>query len=282
MLKLNTSAIAVALVLSLAGPAAAQDPNEVVATVGDTEITMGQLVLARTQLPGQYDQFPDEVLFEGILDQLIQQQLLADSLTEITDRARAATANAQREILAGVAIDALTQVAVTEDAVQALYQEMFGGAEPTPEFNASHLLVETEEEAVAAKERVDGGEDFADVARDVSTGPTGPQGGNLGWFGAGRMVAEFEQAVQELEAGEVSGPVQTQFGWHIIKLNDIRMQDQPELEMVRRQIEAQVRENVVEERLQVLASGTEIVRPEPGDFDPSLINRVDILDNARQ
>ncbi len=85
---------------------------------------------------------------------------------------------------------------------------------------ASHILVETEEEALAAKERIDAGEDFAEVAKEVSTDGSAQQGGELGAFGKGNMVPEFEEAAFSLEVGEVSDPVQSLFGWHVIKVTD--------------------------------------------------------------
>ena len=90
------------------------------------------------------------------------------------------------------------------------------------EYNASHILVATEGEAIQLKIEIDDGADFSQSARDNSTGPSGPSGGELGWFGPGVMVPPFEKAVFALEVGEVSNPVQTLFGWHLIKLNQVR------------------------------------------------------------
>ena len=106
-------------------------------------------------------------------------------------------------------------------------------------------------EAAAAKARIDDGAAFADVARDVSTGPTGPNGGNLGWFGVGAMVPAFEEAVMALEVGGVTEPFETQFGWHVATLLDTRVQPRPTIDDL---------------------------RPEPGQFDPSLVDATDLLD----
>lgn len=270
-----------ALFLGLATLATAQDAtaDTVIATVGDTEITLGQMIITRAQLPQQYAQLPDEVLFVGVLDQLIQQQLLADMLEETPARVEFALQNERRTLLAGEVINNITAAAITEEALQAAYDARFADVEPATEYNASHLLVETEEEAIAAKARVEeGGEDFADVARDVSTGPTGPNGGNLGWFGEGQMVPEFENAVIGMEVGTVAGPVQTQFGWHVIALNETRQAELPTLDSVRQEITLQLQEAAIQERLAELEAATAVTRPEEGAFDPALISNLDLLE----
>ena len=283
-----------ALSFTLAGAAMAQDVatetpeataetpdvtiDTVVAKVGDTEITMGEVIIARAQLPQQYSQFPDEVLFDGVIDQLIQQQLLSDALEEVPARVDLALKNERRAMMAGEVITSIAESAATEEDIQAAYDARFADVEETQEFNASHLLVETEEEAAAAKARIDDGAEFADVARDVSTGPTGPNGGNLGWFGPGAMVPEFENAITSLEVGAVSEPFETQFGWHVARLNEMRMQPRPTLEDLRRELTAELHEAAVTARLDELSAAQEIVKPAEGDFDPAVINNLELLD----
>lgn len=280
MLKHVTFLGSAALSFALATSALAQDvtADTVVARVGDTEITMGEVIIARAQLPQQYDQFPDAVLFDGVIDQLIQQQLLADAMETVPARIDLALQNERRAMLAGEVITAITETAVTEEALQAAYDARFADADDVSEFNASHLLVETEEEAIAAKARIDDGAEFADVARDVSTGPTGPNGGNLGWFGAGAMVPEFENAIMAIEVGDVTDPFQTQFGWHVATLNEMRVQSRPSLDDLRRELTGQLQEAAVTARLEELSAGQDITKPADGDFDPEIINNLDLLD----
>ena len=269
------------LALSFAAATAqAQDAtaDTVIATVGETEITLGQMIIARAQLPQQYTHFPDDVLFQGVLDQLIQQQVLADSLTDVPGRVAFAIENERRSLMAGEVINNITTGAATDDAIAAAYQERYASATPATEYNASHLLVETEEEAIAAKARIDAGEEFADVARDVSTGPTGPNGGNLGWFGKGQMVAEFEATTVALTVGDVSDPVQTQFGWHVVTLLDTRNKDVPTLDAVRQELFGEIQEAAIQARLSELTEAATIVKPEADAFDPSLISNLDLLD----
>ncbi|MDO7557293.1 MAG: peptidylprolyl isomerase [Loktanella sp.] len=278
MLKHATFFGAMALSLAATGVfAEGETAATVVATVDGTEITLGQMIIARAQLPQQYAQLPDDVLFEGILDQLVQQQVLADGFGEAPARVDYAITNERRSLLAGEEINRITMTTVTEEAVKAAYDAKFADSAPSTEYNASHLLVETEEEALAAKARIDAGEDFATVAKEVSTGPTGPNGGNLGWFGAGQMVPEFEEAVKAMSPGEVSEPVKTQFGWHVVTLLETRNAEAPALEDVQQEIFAEVQEAAIQARLVELKDAAEITLPEPDAFDPTLISNIDLL-----
>jgi peptidyl-prolyl cis-trans isomerase C len=223
--RLRTTAAATALAASIVwiAPAAqAQDADTVVATVNGTEITLGHMIMVRAGLPEQYLSLPDDVLWDGILDQLVQQSVLAQTGTEERSKRLAlALDNEERALRAAEAVEGIVESATSDSAVQEAYEAAYadgGGVE----FNAAHILVETEEAAAALVEQARGGADFATLARENSTGPSGPNGGDLGWFGPGMMVAPFEEAVLALEVGAVSDPVQTQFGWHVIKLNETR------------------------------------------------------------
>jgi len=271
------AALAGGLALGLAAaPVAAQDADTVVATVGDTEITLGHMIVARQTLPRQYQQLPDEVLFDGLLDQLIQQNALAQSVDDPTRATELTIDNQRTGLLAGEAIGRVGQAAVTDEAIQAAYEERYAEAEPSTEYNASHILVETEEEAQALIGQLGDGGDFAELAREHSTGPSGPEGGALGWFGPGMMVPEFEEAVTSLEPGEVSEPVQTQFGWHVVKLNETRMAEAPPLEDVRGEIAQQLREDAVQSHIEEVVEATEVSRAEV-EVDPSVLSDMSLV-----
>jgi peptidyl-prolyl cis-trans isomerase C len=283
MLKHATIMASATLVIMLSASVRAQDStaeatrDTVVATVNGTEITIGQMIITRAQLPQQYQDLPDDVLFSGILEQLVQQQLLADQMTEDPARVKIALDNQRRSLLAGEVINALTLGAVTEDAIKAAYEARFANAAPVTEYHAAHILVETQEEALAVKARIDAGADFTDTAREMSTGPSGPSGGDLGWFSEGMMVPEFEEAVFALEPEQVSDPVQTQFGWHIIKLLETRIKEAPTLDDLRNELVAQIQQAAVEAKLAELTEAAEIVMPEQGAFDPTVLKNLDLL-----
>lgn len=269
-----------ALILTLASPVVAQDAtaDTVVATVGETEITLGEMIIARAQLPQQYQSLPADVLFDGVLEQLIQQQLLADATTVVPARVEYALRNERRSLLAGESIDTLSVSTMTDAAVQDAYDAKYESAVSETEFNAAHLLVATEEEAIAAKARVTEGEEFGDVAKDVSTGPSGPSGGSLGWFGAGQMVTAFEEAVMTMDVGAVSDPVETQFGFHVIQLVETRVKEAPALEDVRSELMAEAQETAIQARLIELTEAAEIMMPEDGAIDPALLGDLTLLE----
>lgn len=280
MMKHLLNLPALGLVAAMALPAAAQDSGTVVATVNGTEITIGHMIIARATLPAQFQELPDEVLFNGILEQLVQQTLLAQSYTgDLPDRALLSLENETRSLTAGEALELVLQTAITPAAIQAAYEARFADAtEATKEYNASHILVETEEAALAIKAEIDGGADFAASAREKSTGPSGPNGGQLGWFGAGAMVPTFEAAVVELEVDEVSEPVQTQFGWHIIKLNETRVQERPALEEIRAELEEEIRVVAVEAHIAELEAGASVDQSPAAEINPAILSDLTLVE----
>ncbi len=281
MQKPLTFLSSLALAAAVALPVAAQDEpgvDTVVATVNDTEITLGHMLVARATLPQQYQQLPDDVLFKGILDQLVQQTALADSFTgELPPRVTLSIENETRSLTAGEAIEGVMAEDVSDEELQAAYDAQYKDAEPEQEFNASHILVETKEEADAIKSELDGGADFAEVAKEKSTGPSGPGGGSLGWFGPGMMVPAFEEAVAGMEAGSVSDPVETQFGWHVIKLNETRTAEAPALEDVREELETQVRQTKVQTAIEIITEAAEVDRSAAEGIDPTVLKNTEWL-----
>lgn len=270
---------ALGLAVTFAMPVQAQDANTVVATVNGKSITLGHMIVARAILPEQYQQLPNEVLFEGILKQLVEQTLLAGAFDgTLPKRIPISLENEQRSLIAGETLEVVLSQALSEDAVKAAYDAQFADAEPSKEYNASHILVETEEEALAIQAGVDGGADFATVAKEKSTGPSGPNGGSLGWFGKGAMVPSFEAAVVGLEVGAVSAPVQTQFGWHVIILNETRNTSAPELDAVRVEIEGTLRQEAVTTKIEELREAATIDQSGVEVIDPSILSDLSIVE----
>jgi peptidyl-prolyl cis-trans isomerase C len=278
MKQLLASAAIVALTaLPLAAQEGEVGADTVLATVNGNEITVGHLAAMCALLPPEYQQLPAQVLFDGMLEQLVQQQVLADvARDDMTTQMRLGLENEERAFLAASLIDRIAMEDITEEEIQAEYDAQFGSVEPPQEFNASHILVETEAEAQALIDELAEGADFAELAAEHSTGPSGPNGGQLGWFTAGMMVPEFENAVFALEPGEVSVPVQTQFGWHVIVLNDVRAQEPPAIDAVRADLVEGLRRARVEARMDELMNAAQIDRPEL-DTDPEVIANIDLL-----
>ena len=271
----------VALTLTLAGSAGAETDlsvNTVLATVDGTNITLGHVIALRERLPAQYQNLPDDVLFNGIVEQLIQQTVLMNAARADLDNQTAfGLENEKRAYLASEMLNRITSRAVSDEELQAAYAERYDSAIPDQEYNASHILVESEEAAQEIVRLLQDGADFATLAKERSTGPSGPSGGELGWFGQGQMVEPFEKAVMAMAVGEISAPVQTQFGWHVIKLNDMRNKKIPTLDEVRAQLLDELRQQSVESEVARLTAAAEVERPEVA-VDPSVIRDVSLFD----
>lgn len=269
-----------ALAAVMAMPLAAEtkpDPDTVVAIVNGDEITLGHVIASVAALPPNYSEIEDDVLYGFIIEQLIQQQLLAQEQDALTLLNQLGLENEARSMQAVQTVNALVGDAATDEAIQAAYDAQFGDFQGEDEFDASHILVETEEEAKAIKALLDDGADFAETAKEKSTGPSGPNGGSLGWFGKGRMVPEFETAVLELEKGQVSEPVQTQFGWHVIILNDTRKSEAPALEAVRDQLAQSIQQETIQAKIDELTQKAQIERPELEGAGPEVIRQIDLI-----
>lgn len=271
-----------AIALAFATPALAEDApkaDTVVATVNGTDITLGHMILARQALPQQYGQLPPEVLFKGILDQLVQQTALAQSFDgDAPNRVKLALENEERALIAAEEVAKVLETAASDDAIEKAYQDTYGSAEEEMEYKAAHILVETEEEAQAIVEELEGGADFAALAKEKSTGPSGPNGGSLGWFGKGMMVPEFETAVVEMEVGSVSAPVKTQFGWHVILLEENRIKEAPALDEVRDEMRAKVEQDAVKAHIDALVEKANVDTGASEGIDPALLSNIDLLE----
>lgn len=242
--------------------------DTVLARVGETEITLGHVVAAHMEAPQPYNQMPMAQIAGPLLQQLIQQEELSQQFEGETPAAtRYMLDNTERRIVATDAMMQHLNETLTDERIQAAYDEAYPDDASGPvEYHAAHILVETEEEAQAIIEQLDGGAEFAQLARDESTGPSGPNGGDLGWFTPDRMVAEFSQAVEAMEPGEVSAPVQTQFGWHVIKLEETR-QRKPSLDEVRQELTAELQQSESAAYLDELTANSDASIAELGDLD---------------
>lgn len=269
-----------ALVAALANPvwAEGETAGTVVASVNGTQITLGEMIALRESLPPQYQSLPDDVLFKGILDQLIQQEVLRQSVKDLSPRHTATLENDTRGYVSGVAIEAIILDAVTEEALQAAYDARFKDAEPQTEYNAAHILVETLEEAEKLKADLAGGADFAELAKasSIDTG-SGANGGDLGWFGLGVMVKPFEDAVTGATVGEVAGPVQSDFGYHLVLVKETRIAENPPLDQIRDELAAEIENAAVEARLKELTDAAAVTR-EGEAIDPAVLKDVTLID----
>ncbi|MEK9661546.1 MAG: peptidylprolyl isomerase [Alphaproteobacteria bacterium] len=271
------AALTFAAGIAAALPAAAQspltgtvpdNPDAIVARIGDAEITAGDVAQAYGELPQEYRQLPMAVLFPQLLDQLINRQLmlqqgLVQKLDE--DAGIRADIDAYRDFLIQKAyLDRYLAKNVTEDMLRAEYDATTGKEEGKPQVKASHILLQSEDDAKAIIKELGDGADFAQLARDKSTGPSASQGGDLGYFNREQMVAPFADAAFAMDEGETSAePVKTQFGWHVIKVTGKRTQPPPSFEDVRGQIEDRLTRDVLEAHMAELREATPVEKFNP-------------------
>lgn len=197
----------------------------VVATVNNSPITQDVLDVYASQRKAQAGN-EQANSGEAVLNELISLELMRQDAVNKGLNSQpvviAALDQQTRTALAGAAIkDFMASNPVSDEAAKALYDEQIGVA--GKEYNARHILVADEETANGVIELLDSGSDFSELAKEKSTGPSGPSGGKLGWFGADQMVKPFSEAAATLQKGAYTKtPVQTQFGWHVIILDDSR------------------------------------------------------------
>ena len=285
MRKLTEFMGATAIVLCAALPTLAEDAkprtdltaDSVLATVNGREITLGQMITVRNGLPPEYLQLPDDILFNGILDQLVQQTALAEiGEARMTRRDEIALEVDRRAYLAGSVLDYTAQTAVTEEKIEEAYKVKYASAEPSREFHAAHIIVDSEEAAAKIKEAIDGGADFAEEARKNSTDGAAANGGDLGWFKLEAMVQPFAEAIAGMKEGEVKGPVQTEYGWHVVKLIESRLTEAPKIEDVRDELVGDLRQQAVETRVTETVEKAKIEKMVDG-VDPAILKNDALL-----
>jgi len=241
--------------------------GKVLATIDGQPITQDDVNVALEDIgPGLPQSLEGAEREKYVLDYLIDLKLVArkaaaDKLDSSPEFARKA-AYTHDKLLMEALLGNVAKSAATEDAERKVYDEAAKAQPPQEEIHARHILVPTEAEAKAALARIKAGEDFAKVASEISKDP-GAQGGDLGWFTKDKMVPEFAEAAFKLQPGQVSDPVKTQFGWHIIKVEERRMKKFPPFEQVKDQAARYVVQKAQSELIAQLREGAKIVRNEP-------------------
>jgi peptidyl-prolyl cis-trans isomerase C len=251
-----------------AGTNAAPVPNPVLARVGDREIHQSDLAMAATGLPEQFRNLPPQVLYPMLLDQVIDREALVIAARkqglENDPKVQEQFRLAQDRVLQNALLSREIGPTLTEAAVRARYDQEIAGKPGAEEAHAQHILVPTKEQAEKIIAELKGGADFAELAKKYSTDPAAANGGDLGWFKKDDMVPAFTDAAFGLKPGEFTQqPVQTQFGWHVIKLIDKRQAPPPPFEQVADQIRQTLIREGVAKAVTDAKKGLEIVRYNP-------------------
>lgn len=234
-------AFGAALMLALPSPAAvAQEAaaDAVVVTIDGRPITQSQMKLAEEEIGTELSSLPEADKRRALAEYLIDNTLFADAAladkldqtAEFKNYMAYLTQRALREQF----FEKSLKGAVDQEEAKKIYLARLKQMRPAEEFSARHILVESEDKAKELRAKVVAGEDFAKLAKENSIDPVSKEeGGNLGYFGVGQMVPEFETAILKLKAGDISEPVKTAYGWHIIKLEDRRTKAPPTFEQVK-------------------------------------------------
>ena len=261
---------ATAILLAAASLAAAPAFAKTLAKVDGLEITDDDVKIALEDIgPTLPQQLEGAQRDTYLLDYLIDMKLAAKKFT--TDKMAAGpdivrkTEYYKDKVLMETVLGGVAKNAATDAEMKKVYDEAAKAQKPEEEVHARHILVPTEDEAKAVLKRLKAGEDFAKVAGEVSKDP-GSQGGDLGWFTRDRMVPEFADAAFKLEKGKLSEPVKSQFGWHVILVEDKRMKEFPPFEAVKDQIATYVAQKAQSEMVLGLRKGAKIERmDQPAD-----------------
>jgi peptidyl-prolyl cis-trans isomerase C len=224
--------------MATTAPAVADDP--VVARVNGAEIHASDVAVAEEDIGSNLSQMPPGNRRDYVITYLADMMLVAkaaeDRKTAESDDFKRRLTYHRNKILMELLLRAEAKAAITDEALRKLYDEAMKQMAGEKEVRARHILVETEAEAKAILAELKAGADFAELAKKKSKDPGAAEGGDLGYFTREQMVPEFAEVAFRLEKGQISDPVKTQFGWHIIKVEDKRDRPIPEFEKVREEL----------------------------------------------
>ncbi|GAB5387288.1 MAG: peptidylprolyl isomerase [Alphaproteobacteria bacterium] len=217
------------------------DPAQVLADVDGIKVTRADLEELLGQLNAQARALPLEAIYQPLINQLVLNKLVLAEAEKVgtaeKEEVKERIARRAEQIVFEAYIEDRVNAAITEDVMRAEYAKFVAAQTPEDEVRARHILVETEETARELLAELVKGGDFAELAKEHSTGPSGPEGGDLGFFTKDVMVPAFAEKAFNLKPGQISRePVKTQFGWHLIKVEERRKKPAPEFAMVEDQI----------------------------------------------
>jgi peptidyl-prolyl cis-trans isomerase C len=237
-----TGALAAVLLAGL--PARAEDANPVLAKVNGVEIRQSDVTIAEEELGPSLAQMDPATKKENVLAFLIDMKIVAKAAEakkiEDRDDFKARLAFTRNRLLMDNLLAVEGKAATTDEAMKKVYEDASKQISGEQEVHARHILVETEDEAKAIEEELKKGADFAELAKKKSKDPGASDGGDLGFFTKDQMVPEFSAVAFALEPGKISDPVKSQFGWHIIKVEEKRNRKAPDFDQVKSQIETYV------------------------------------------
>ena len=240
------------------------DPTiTVVATVGEETVYLAEILQMAQRLPEQYKKLPLPAVYPSLLQRAIDARLIATAgraagyaeNTQVKKRLH----DAESQIISEIFLTEAVGDRITDEALRKRYEERKASFAGGDQVKARHILLETEEVAREVIAEMAKGGDFAALAAKHSTGPSATSGGDLGWFAEGQMVPEFSAAAFALAPGELTTePVKTQFGWHVILVEDRKTGEAPPFEQARQQLASDMSQTILREMLEVLRKETKV------------------------
>lgn len=275
-LRKIVSSILAFLLFSIMFLKATQAQNiPIVANVNNEDISLETMIHAMNELPPEIQSQPFMSYYEDLLERVIDIKLFAQEGKKMKldeePSVRAAIDFVIEKVLMQAFLSKYVQENIKEENIKASYNNFIADETSREEIKASHILMDTESEAIDVINMLNDGDDFAELAKNKSTGPSGPSGGDLGWFKRGQMVPPFEKAAFSLNKNEISQrPVQTQFGWHVIKIFDKRIPEAPSYENMKSKLIQDLERKIVSKKIQDLRNDALIEKLSSSELEPLL------------
>ena len=275
-LRKIVSSILAFLLFSIMFLKATQAQNiPIVANVNNEDISLETMIHAMNELPPEIQSQPFMSYYEDLLERVIDIKLFAQEGKKMKldeePSVRAAIDFVIEKVLMQAFLSKYVQENIKEENIKASYNNFIADETSREEIKASHILMDTESEAIDVINMLNNGDDFAELAKNKSTGPSGPSGGDLGWFKRGQMVPPFEKAAFSLNKNEISQrPVQTQFGWHVIKIFDKRIPEAPSYENMKSKLIQDLERKIVSKKIQDLRNDALIEKLSSSELEPLL------------
>ena len=247
----------------------------IVANVNNEDISLETMIHAMNELPSEIQSQPFMSYYEELLERVIDIKLIAQEGKKINleeePSVKAAIDFVTEKVLMQAFLSKYVQKNISEESVKASYNNYIADEISREEIKASHILLDTQNEAVEVIKMLNNGDDFAEVAKNKSTGPSGPSGGDLGWFKRGQMVPPFENAAFSLGQNEISQkPIQTQFGWHVIKVFEKRIPQAASYENMKNNLIQDLERKIVSKKIQDLRNNALIEKLSSSELEPLL------------
>ena len=275
-LRKIVSSILAFLLFSIMFIKATQAQNiPIVANVNNEDISLETMIHAMNELPPEIQSQPFMSYYEDLLERVIDIKLFAQEGKKMKldkePSVRAAIDFVIEKVLMQAFLSKYAQENIKEENLKVSYNNFIADETSREEIKASHILMDTESEAIDVINMLNDGDDFAELAKNKSTGPSGPSGGDLGWFKRGQMVPPFEKAAFSLNKNEITQiPVQTQFGWHVIKIFDKRIPEAPSYENMKSKLIQDLERKIVSKKIQDLRNDALIEKLSSSELEPLL------------